>query len=95
LENFANDNCIQFTIARASKHKNVPDDVKHIYDTFIQRAVTELRNRFSKHQMIVARIMHLLPSDVVDKTFDDVKNKFGFYESDIQSSDIDIITAEF
>ncbi|CAF1344668.1 unnamed protein product, partial [Didymodactylos carnosus] len=95
LENFSSDNDIKFTISRRNKHKNVADYLKHIYETFIQVTLTELGNRFSKHQKIVVNIMHLVPSNVVEKTFSGVKQVFDFYENDLPSSGIDIITAEF
>lgn len=94
-EIFCQHNDITFTIARTNKHKTVTEYVKYIYEMFIQTKLEQLGKRFSKHQQIAANITSLLPSTVVDKTLNDVKDVFEFYISDLPSNNIDVITGEF
>jgi hypothetical protein len=95
LQNFSHDNDIMFTISRTNKHKSVSNYVKHIYESFIQTTLLELDRRFNKHQHIAIDIINSLPSTVIDKTLSDVKNIFHFYQTDLPSSNLDVVTAEF
>jgi hypothetical protein len=95
LENFSHHNDITFTIPRTNKYKSVSDYTKHIYELFIQTTLLELDKRFNKHQHNAINIINLLPSAVIDKTLNEVKNIFQFYQADLPSSNLDIITAEF
>ena len=95
LEIFSRDNDITFVIARTNKHKTVGDYVKHIYEMFIQTTSAQLDQRFSKHQKIATGIINLLPSTVVDKTLNDVKDVFEFYITDLPSNNIDVVIGEF
>jgi hypothetical protein len=68
--------------------------VEHVYESF-QTVLLELDQRFNKHQHIAIDIINLIPSTVIDKTISDVQNMFNFYQTDLPSSNLDVITAEF
>lgn len=95
LELFSNDNDILFKISRTNKHKTVADYLKHTYETFIDTTLSELGKRFSKHQQLAVNIINLIPSSVVDKTLNNVKDVFEFYLSDLPTNNIDVIVGEF
>lgn len=95
LEQFASENDITLAVSRTSKYKNISEYMKNIYEPFIETTLTELGNRFSKHQKILTNAFSLLPSYVVDKEFSDVKQAFDFYKDDLPSNDINVLAAEF
>ncbi|CAF2907259.1 unnamed protein product [Rotaria sp. Silwood2] len=95
LEHFAGENDITLTLPRTNKYENVSAYVKTIYETFIETTLTELGNRFSKHKKILANVLNLLPSYVVEKQFNDVKQAFDFYKDDLPSNDMNVLAAEF
>ncbi|CAF1400247.1 unnamed protein product [Rotaria sordida] len=95
LEHFAGENDITLTLPRTNKYENVNAYVKTIYETFIETTLTELGNRFSKHKKILVNVFNLLPSYVVEKEFNDVKQAFDFYKDDLPSNDMNVLAAEF
>lgn len=95
LEHFANENDIMLTLPRTSKYGNVNAYLKYIYETFIETTLTELGNRFTKHQKILADIFSLLPSYVIEKKFNDLKQVFDLYKDDLPSNDMNVLAAEF
>ena len=95
FEVFLQDNDITCTVPRRNKFKNVKDYLKHIYEIFLETTLSELGRRFSSHQKNIVKMISLLPSAVVDKAFDNVKDIIEFYQSDLPSNNIDVVKAEF
>ncbi|CAF4889588.1 unnamed protein product [Rotaria sp. Silwood1] len=95
LENFAGERDIILTFPRTNKYENVSAYLKNMYETFIETTLTELGNRFSKHQKILTNVFNLLPSYVVEKEFNNVKQAFDFYKDDLPSNDMNLLATEF
>jgi hypothetical protein len=75
--------------------ERVNDYLNHTYEIFIETTISELDERFNKHQKNIVYIINLLPSIIVDKTLMNMKHVFEFYEIDLPSKNVDVIKAEF